>query len=86
MKDNELAPGGTAWAIAMFRHLHPGNCDIFVFDQVRESWFQFDGEKWEGIERPPRPTGIWAGIGARELQQCGRDAIRKVMGGDEVKT
>jgi hypothetical protein len=86
MVDGELSPGGTTWAIAMFRHLHPGNHDIYVFDQVRESWFQFDGETWVGIDSPPRPTDIWAGIGARELQQCGRDAIRKLMDSEKTNT
>lgn len=86
MIDGDLSPGGTSWAIAMFRELHPGNHEIYVFDQVRESWFQFGAQVWDSIDSPPRPSGIWAGIGARELQPCGRDAIRKLMEGKAINS
>jgi hypothetical protein len=74
------APGGTVWATTMFTQLHPGNQNLYVFDQLRGVWLQWIGESWLEIKSPPRPCGIWAGIGARALQPNGRDAIRKLMG------
>ncbi|PTD07062.1 hypothetical protein FCULG_00005839 [Fusarium culmorum] len=53
--------------------------DLYVFDQIRGVWLQWQGE-WVVIETSPRPSGVWAGIGARALQQNGKDAIRKLMG------
>ncbi|KAG8672487.1 hypothetical protein FPOAC2_05880 [Fusarium poae] len=73
-------PGGTAWATTMFSQLHPDNHSLYVFDQIKNVWLQWQGESWVVIESPPRPAGIWAGIGARALQQNGKDAIRKLMG------
>jgi len=86
MQANEVSPGGTAWTVAMFKQLHPENHNLYVFDQGREGWFQFDGETWVGIDSPPRPRGVWAGIGSRELEQCGRDAIRKLIGNNGMKS
>ncbi|KAH8664508.1 hypothetical protein BX600DRAFT_437053 [Xylariales sp. PMI_506] len=76
----DTVPGGTAWATTMFAQLHPDNRDLYVFDQEQDAWFQFNGKTWDRIDSPPRPTGIWAGIGSRDLRQNGRDAIRKLMG------
>ncbi|KAJ4251901.1 hypothetical protein NW762_011198 [Fusarium torreyae] len=74
------APGGTVWATTMFSQLHPESRKLYAFDQCRDVWLQWNGESWDLIDQPPRPSGVWAGIGARELQQNGRDAIRKLMG------
>jgi hypothetical protein len=82
IKDN-VVQGGTAWATTMFTQLHPGNHNVYVFDQDQDSWFQYNGSTWDQIEAPPKPTGIWAGIGSRDLKQNGKDAIRKLM--DYVK-
>jgi hypothetical protein len=79
IKDNAV-PGGTAWTTTMFSQLHPDNRDLYVFDQEKDAWFEFNGETWDRINSPPRPTGIWTGIGSRDLRQNGREAIRKLMG------
>lgn len=79
INENEI-PGGTAWATTMFAQLHPGSRDLYVFDQEVDSWFGFNGETWDRIDSPPRPRGIWAGIGSRDLKKNGRDAIRKLVG------
>ncbi|KAM0202090.1 hypothetical protein ACHAPQ_010494 [Fusarium lateritium] len=80
MEQGRQAPGGTVWATTMFRQLHPGNHELYIFDQNRDVWLQWNGESWDLIDMPPRPTGVWAGIGARYLTQNGYDAIRKLMG------
>jgi hypothetical protein len=33
--------------------------------------------------KPPRPEGVWAGIGSRDLAENGRRAIRELMGIEE---
>jgi hypothetical protein len=78
--DETKKPGGTAWATVMFAQLHPENRELYVFCQRKDAWFQFNGDGWDGIESPPRPSGIWAGIESRILEENGRRAIRKLMG------
>lgn len=77
--DDGMVQGGTGWAVAMFIQLHPDSRDLYVFDQVEGAWFQWDGANWDPIHVPPRPTGIWAGIGSRGLNQAGKMAIEEVM-------
>ena len=78
--ENNVVQGGTAWATTMFAQLHPGNHNLYVFDQNQDSWYQYNGETWDKIDSPPQPKGVWAGIGSRDLKQNGKDAIRKLMG------
>lgn len=85
IKEN-LVPGGTGWAITMFIQLHPDNTNLYLFDQEKDTWFQFNSKTWDRIDSPPRPAGIWAGIGSRQLEQNGRDAIRELMGCPKKET
>ena len=72
--------GGTAWAVQMFLDRHRGEaCPCYVFDQVVCHWFQWVGEGWQCIYEPPKPTGIYAGIGIRALLPMGKLAIRTLM-------
>ncbi|KIL89250.1 hypothetical protein FAVG1_07644 [Fusarium avenaceum] len=80
MEDGRQALGGTVWATTMFRQLHPGNHELYIFDQSRDIWLKWNGESWDLIDMPPRPKGVWAGIGARNLTQSGYEAIQKLMG------
>ncbi|KAF4454378.1 hypothetical protein F53441_3095 [Fusarium austroafricanum] len=80
MEDGVQALGGTVWATTMFSQLHPESCDLYFFDQIEAIWLQWNGKSWDIIDSPPRPKGIWAGIGARSLLPSGRGAIRKLMG------
>ena len=79
--------GGTAWATAMFAQMNAegGQRRMWVFCQRRGVWLRWGGDwagrKWEVVEgRPPRPEGVWAGIGSRVLEENGRRAIRELMG------
>ena len=68
--------GGTAWAIVMGANL--GISEMYVFDQDREQWFEYDKKfQWEEIQRSdiPTPHGHYAGIGKSELNKAGADAI-----------
>jgi hypothetical protein len=72
--------GGTAWAVQMFIDKHGGAaCPCYLFDQVLCHWFQWIGDGWQRIYQPPKPSGIYAGIGRRDLLAMGRLAIRVLM-------
>jgi hypothetical protein len=79
---NGLVKGGTSWAVQMFIDRFEGkSCPAYVFDQDQGIWFSWAGEEgWQSCGSPPVPTGIWAGIGTRELNQNGKDAIRNLLG------
>ncbi len=84
LEDSKVS-GGTAWATQMYmdRFLIDGEpmdqCRLFLFDQLTSSWFQWHGV-WSPIETPPKPEGVWAGIGSRELLEPGKLAIRSLLG------
>ncbi|KAL2813208.1 hypothetical protein BDW59DRAFT_154904 [Aspergillus cavernicola] len=75
----DSVPGGTARATTMSQ-LHPGNHNLYVFDQDRDGWFQFVRRAWVQIDSLPRLTGVYAGIASQDLKPNGRDAIRKLIG------
>jgi hypothetical protein len=78
LEDGKVA-GGTSWAVQMFIDKHNGEaCPCYVFDQHACYWFEWRG-RWVRIYEPPRPAGIWAGIGTRNLHQVGKLAIHVLM-------
>jgi hypothetical protein len=77
---NGMVQGGTAWATQMFIDKNDGAaCDCFVYCQAAGQWFKWEGE-WVVIETPPVPSGIWAGVGSRDLKDSGKNAIRTLLG------
>ena len=72
-----MVSGGTAWAVQMMIDLHPG-AGVYVFDQKVKQWYQWKGG-WIPIAKPPRPTGVYAAVGTRELNAAGKDAIEAVF-------
>lgn len=72
-----VVEGGTSWAVQMFldRFDKLGVIPAYVFDQSTETWYQWDNG-WMPIEMPPTPTGVYAGIGTRQLSDQGKLAIR----------
>lgn len=69
-------PGGTAWTIAMAFLIDVP--DIFLFDQNDERWYRWAQDYWFTVENPPSPSGIYAGIGTRELNDSGIRAIMEI--------
>lgn len=88
---NGIVSGGTAWATQMFIDRFGGRrCECYVYDQKTEAWYQWAGlsgeTNWELLpDGPPKPYGVWAGIGSRDLLTCGKEAIRKLMGYQKVE-
>lgn len=69
--------GGTGWAVAMSiisRH------NTYIFNQDTSCWYKYDFKslRFQQIDTIPVLTENFAGIGTRELQQNGIDAIYDV--------
>lgn len=70
--------GGTAWAVQMFIDKYSGNeCEAYVFDQELLFWNKWNGWYWEEVKtkKVPKPKGTYAGIGTRNINSEGRQAI-----------
>ena len=67
--------GGTAWALMMADDNNLKN--ICFFNQNENRWLSWDPIRkfWVYEPSPATPSGIWAGIGTRDLSDAGRDAI-----------
>jgi hypothetical protein len=71
--------GGTAWGVTMFINLHGrGPCDAYLFEPSLRRWLAWNSA-WLPIGMPPRPRGIWAGIGTRNLDASGEAAIGALL-------
>jgi hypothetical protein len=67
---------GTAWAVQIFVERFAARpCRAYLFDQGRRNWARWAGDAWTDIGALPKPAGIWAGIGTRDLRPEGADAI-----------
>ncbi len=66
--------GGTGYAIQMA--INEGK-PVYVFDQIRNEWFKNINDKWSRSEIPVL-TKDFAGIGTREVNVSGKQAIRDV--------
>jgi MoaA/NifB/PqqE/SkfB family radical SAM enzyme len=76
---NEQVQGGTAWATQMFIDRHDKNpCNCYVFCQNFDKWFKWQGF-WQEIKQPQTPSGIWTGIGTRDLKENGKKAIESLF-------
>lgn len=81
--------GGTAWALQMFIDRHEGEaCAAYVFDQSSDRWMTWTDQGWTPITAPPKPTGVWAGIGTRAkgLKPNGKTAIRTLLDYKGIQT
>jgi len=67
--------GGTGWATQM--GIDKG-IPVYVFDQVKKSWFKWDGKKFVDSDLPPK-FNEFAGIGTRDLNPAGRQAIEEYL-------
>ncbi len=73
-----MVAGGTAWATAMFMDRFQGACEVYVYDQLISAWLTWDGFHWMVVD-PPKPHGVYAGIGSRKLETNGKEAVRTLL-------
>ena len=75
-----MVAGGTAWAVQLYldRFDEAKELPCYVYDQQIETWTQWDGSGFLVIDAPPTPSGIWTGIGTRDLNSAGKRAIWEI--------
>ena len=73
----QMVKGGTGWAVGMA--INEGK-PVYVFDQEQKQWFSYNAilEAFLPLYDTPVLTPNFAGIGTRELNDDGRQAIRDV--------
>lgn len=83
----DMVKGGTGWAVQM---AIDNKKPVFVNDQIKADWLQFDYEKQMFLPMSviPKLTKNFAGIGTRELNDNGLNVIAQVFentlsGGEE---
>lgn len=69
-----IVDGGTGWAVQMA--IDVGKI-VNLYDQLRERWFRYDNG-WDYFNETPILTQEFAGIGTRDLNEYGRQAIKDV--------
>ena len=74
--DDGTVRGGTGWG-AEFAKLC--NKPLFVFDQERDGWFAWRGERFEAIGEPTIQHPHFTGTGTRFLEPNGRTAIARLL-------
>lgn len=78
--EDGLVTGGTSWAVQMFLdRFDTEQRAAYVYDQNTEGWFEWYCG-WSPIATPPTPSGVYAGIGSRDLKVSGKNAIRDLYG------
>jgi hypothetical protein len=77
--EDDTVRGGTGWG-AEFAKLC--NKPLYVFDQDRNGWFRWSGEKWEpaqGDELPVITHPHFTGTGTRNVTAAGKQAIEDLF-------
>ena len=59
--------GGTAWATQMFIDQNLRGGHVYVLDKKTLKWHEWKHQEFTPIDKPPQPSGVWAGIGSREI-------------------
>lgn len=72
---NSIVEGGTGWAVQMA--INEGK-PVYVFSQNNGKWYRNINGKWESTDVPTL-TPNFAGIGTRELNEEGKQAIVNVF-------
>lgn len=76
--DTKTVSGGTGWAVQM---AIDNKKPTFFFDQPSKKWNKFNYEKdeFEVIDYIPKLTQNFAGIGTREIDENGVNAIQTIL-------
>lgn len=78
--NHQTVEGGTGYAVQMAINM---NKPVYVFDQLKNSWFTWNGSNFIEIEQP-KLTKKFAGIGTREINENGRIAIENIYKGNKI--
>lgn len=66
--------GGTGWSVELAKRWHK---PVWVYDQSKENWFQWDGTGWV-LDIPLITSRNIAGSGTRFINQRGKQAIEEL--------
>lgn len=81
---SELAvAGGTNWAMQLYiDRCRRENIDpvMYLFDMTTENWFTWTNGIWDIVLELPPPTGVYTGIGSRDITEAGLNAIKNAFG------
>lgn len=79
LKEDGNVDGGTAWAVEMFIQNREG--PVYLYDQVKEVWFEYDriNGGFIMIEFPPTPSGKWTGVGSRKITEDAKEAMINIF-------
>ena len=69
-----IVDGGTGWAVQMA--IDDGK-PVYVYDQQRMQWYKNINGQWSESETPTLTTNF-AGIGTRQINEAGKQAIKDV--------
>ena len=72
---NGVVDGSTGQTVQM---AIDNNKPVYVYDQIRKQWFSNINGQWQVFSGIPKLTKNFAGIGTRELNNDGKDAIKQV--------
>lgn len=74
----KIVQGGTGWAC---QKAIDNNKEIYVFDQLKNNWFKYNysNELFEIYNDTPELVDRFAGIGTREINENGINAIKKLF-------
>lgn len=77
LQDESKVTGGTGWATQMGID---NNKIVYVFDQNQNKWFRFSYIMYKFLEMDKEPTltDNFAGIGSREMNENGKNAILRL--------
>ena len=73
---DDTVKGGTGWG-AEFAKLC--NKPLSVFDQQREEWYRWAGDKWDVLNEPSIEHPHFTGTGTRFLEDGGTNAINELF-------
>jgi hypothetical protein len=79
IQDDETVRGGTGWG-AEFAKLC--NKPLYVFDQEKNGWFGWTGDKWDkadGAQMPVITHPHFTGTGTRNVTTAGKQAIEDLF-------
>ena len=75
IQENGTVIGGTGWSVELAKMW---NKSLWVYDQEREGWFNWDGEEWlSGV--PVIESMHFTGTGTRFLEENGKAAIQSLF-------
>jgi hypothetical protein len=75
---NKIVNGGTGWAIQMaINNKRP----VYLFEQKLNQWFTYyyPADSFVEINAVPSLTQNFAGIGTREINESGKNAIKEIL-------